>query len=1002
MKQRVLDYLEGFAQGADNPKYNHSMMSALCEDTGLSPEQATEQSRKVLGHMLHNYGDVSISTIDQFVHRIIRSFAHELGLNPEFAIHMDVDEAVESGVDYLLEKVGLEADVTEKLSRFVDANVDSESTFNIRNELLKFGKRAVFSEAGIESLERLKNFGPDHTERVRKALLESVQDFYFQLRQIGQEALDIYESMEEAQSAVNSNVMGFFRKIVASIIPEHDVTARNAANEGSVLKKANLKGADSDTQTKSATMADLCGRAIQLLDNSGPINALHERLLSELYNSATAAELRLSVDETNKMENRLSIGDFNKIINRVVTENPTPFIYERIGERYAHFLIDEFQDVSVLQWHNFLPLLENSLARGMTSLVVGDAKQSIYRWRNGDFRQFSAIPRIPGSEKSPQLAQIEQTLIRNATPKPKDRDTNYRSGRHITDFNNRLYQTLERSENPYLAQVYSESSQKFVVHPLDGYVRIDIAAKVPKEEEEDEENQLSEAWKQWMDERIEECLADGFTPGDIALLFYKNKEGAEAAEHLTSRGMSVQTNESLMLNKSATCQLLMNTLAWWNNRSDTVAGLVACESFLRIKFPMSESHAILSKHLINKPGKRQGTPNPESLFREMGIEVDQLSLNYTSVYEWAENAVRVFGLQPTSDAYTEALLNNLASLAGKGITQPETCVQWWIDEQEKLSLDLKENPDAIRILTVHKSKGLQFPVVMMPLLSQRPEGEHLWVSHDKLPFGLPAAMLSYGKWMESTELANEYADQRRLVAVDEMNILYVATTRAMSRLCIRLNAGGKSTSSAFLRNALKTEFGNTSDFFEYGERQRIADRTSNRLSTEAQSGMPSWTWRDRIRLHLRSKSFAISENPQVKEGNLIHSLFAQIQKGTWQKTLENLLINGDVSPETGLAVTEKMRQISAMPEVKKWLTSENVMAERELICSDGVVLRPDCVVKMGNETHVIDLKTGARRLEHRKQVATYVEQLKAMNSKSAVRGFLLYTDDFTIEEIMEN
>lgn len=998
MKQRVLDYLEGFAGGESHPKFNKDMMQALRKETGLQENEIKKRSGEVLSHVLHNYSDLSISTIDRFVYRIIRSFAHELGLNPEFAIHMDVEEAVESGVDFLLEKVGIDNEVTDKLTRFVDSNVESESSFDIRKALIGFGKRAVFSEAGISSLERLKDFKPQQTEATRAALNASIYAFYAKLEEFGKSGLSHIQNLGGEIERMNSYMGNFFVKLSNQIIPALG-TAKNCAEKGTVFTVPGQKNADQSILHIGEQLGELTGEILVYLESEWPKISLCERLAAELYNSATAAELRISVDETNRNENRLSIADFNKIINRVVADNPAPFIYERIGERYAHFLIDEFQDVSVLQWHNFLPLLENSLARGKENLVVGDAKQSIYRWRNGDFRQFTSIPKIPGAEGNYRLSEIEKTLERNHLP--MHLDTNYRSGKVIVDFNNRLFSGLQNSENPYLRQVYKDASQQHIAHPDEGYVRIDIEDRSP-ESEQYKLDTLPEGWPDWMNSRIDECLEDGYALGDIAVLFYKNKDAALAAEFLSARGMAVFTSQSLLLGHSATCQLLMNTLAWFTNRTDSVAGLKAAENFWRVKKPNEDFHEMLLPFIISKPGRRQGVPDIEALFRHFGIETEKLALHYTSVYEWAENAIRLLQLQDAGDAYTEALLNQLAKLAGTGITQPAACIHWWEDEQDSLSLEATENSHAIKIMTVHKSKGLQFPVVLIPFLSGRGSGEYIWIPGEKLPHGMPAALLKTGKWMEGTSLEPEYLEQTHLAEVDEMNQFYVANTRAMNRLCIRAMKGGKaSAADKFLTSGLTGIFENNSLRFELGERKSFAQKSQQSESEKEpeEPGLPSWTWRDRIQLHLRFREFVGKASNPRQEGVLLHTLFARLPREEWRTVLMEMKKTGDVSESEATTAERNMVRLAEIQEVKNWMSADVLMSEREIILPDGSVLRPDCVAETPNEIHVIDLKTGERRAAHCSQVEVYAQALKEMQSSKKIRGFLLYTSDLAVEEV---
>ena len=418
MKQRVLFNLKELAKTSEkrDPKVSSVLLPILITETGLSETTIISKSAEALKLILHNYSDFAIGTIDSFSHRVIRTFAHDFGLPVNFNVELDSDELLETAVDLLLDRVGDDKELTGLLVKFLESRMDEDKGWNIDTALMDFA-RVLLNETGVRHLEKLKNLNLSDFDRIVSEIYRQINAFETKIQEIAGEGVKVI-----GNSGISPNTFFQGEKGIGGYFGK--------------LAKKRMDSIGSDSYAFKTVTEDKWTAAKASSDDIGKIDGIKEKLTElylqirqerdlhqkkylflkllakTIYPLAVLSEIEQTLSAFKKQNNIVHISEFNRRIAGIVLNEPVPFIYERLGEKFNHVLIDEFQDTSQLQWNNLQPLIENSLASGYFNLVVGDGKQAIYRWRNGDVDQFTKLPAIPGSDSNQLLMDRERILNR--------------------------------------------------------------------------------------------------------------------------------------------------------------------------------------------------------------------------------------------------------------------------------------------------------------------------------------------------------------------------------------------------------------------------------------------------------------------------------------------------------------------------------------------------------------------------------------------------------------
>jgi len=760
MKERVLHYFKELANKSDK----ENILGWLKEETNLDKDIIYSRAKTIHKHILHHYADLSISTIDKFTYRIVRTFATDLGLSHNFELEMDNYKIIQPVVALLLgrlEKGG--GDLTNALVNFALQKAEDGKSSNIERDLEEFAQQ-LFKEDVIDFIDG-KTLSIKDCMQIRK-------DLYLQQNQL-EAKVQLLSANAKAFFAKNGftkehfNRGTFYQHFTENILNKD---AKKWIPSDALLRY--IKNGEWYAQSKSDDikqlvdfyLKDLQSFFDQLLALLKPYFT-NKAVLQNIYSIAVLNELIQEVKNYKKEQNIQQISSFNKQIHDVVVAQPSAFIYERIGERYNHFLIDEFQDTSILQWQNMLPLITDAVDYGK-SLVVGDGKQSIYRWRAGEVEQFLQLPTIFKGEKLIFKQDWENKL--KAHEKNKNLEKNFRSRKEIIKFNNDFFEQLKTLLTPHLQDIYKGQKQEFEHAKEGGYVHLELFG--------DKGNDFKDLILQRMLVEIKKLTKENdYCLRDIAILCNSRKRVALTAQYLAENGIDVVSNEGLLLCSSEKVKLLIASLFYLQNKEGKIAKATMVECFHKEKLSRN------SLHKLNLKLKEQKS------FLQM-IKEAKLSFNIHQfielpLYELCEQLIR--NLKIEEDIYVQFFLDVVLKYTEKNDSSISEFLLWWEDAKTKESVVVPEETDAVQIMTIHKAKGLDFDVVMIPFnwedMSNKNE---IWVDTSRYFQKLKSALISSNKQLEWSHFSDEYHNEKNLTLLDILNKLYVAMTRPKERLYI--------------------------------------------------------------------------------------------------------------------------------------------------------------------------------------------------------------------------
>lgn len=992
IKQRILANLKKLASFSNNaiPEKDKQLVERLCENTALEPAKLFENAEQVLTAILHNYSDFAVSTIDSFMHRVIRSFAFDLRLSMNFDVELDTDTLLNAAVDELISKVGKDEELTDLLRDYVILKAENDENWDISTDLKK-SARALFKEkmTGIIPALEGKRFTAGDYDRICRKIAalkkENIEEGKKAVNLITQQGIDLCDFYQGSRGIGN-----FFSKVAAGkdANPFSSII-RNAVEEGKWFKAGspcfnNLQPIEQDlisaVQRITAISNEL--RFLGVIRNN-----FHSTLLLKKINDELSA--------IREQRNLIAINDFNSIIAGVVKEQPVPFIYLRVGEKFRHFMIDEFQDTSGMQWENFLPLLENALSDSRLSMIVGDGKQAIYRFKNGDAEQFIDLPVIRNSNSDGYISLRQQLFLREYTE--NHLLTNYRSRKEIVDFNNAFFEFAVERFVPEYRKFYTDVRQKCREDNTGGLVKFEslpydnIPGRIVK--------------------LVEEVKNDGYQYGDIAILCRVNKDAVQIAETLQSEGITVVSSESLLLSSSPEVNFLMNWVAYIQDPEDKVP-VIAIIEYLFNNYPgLAEEF---------KP-RRTDTAYLYDILRYLKTDINRHDLEKLPFYDMVELLVRQFRLSVINPLYIRFFLDRVLDFTRKDSSGAAGFLEYWTENAHKLSVSISRKKDAVQILTIHKSKGLDFPVVIYaypdPLssksdLSWQNVSTDLYNADGEIEkFGMPL-VYNYSAELEHTPLEDEWRIENEKIKLDKFNLYYVAFTRASERLYVLMPETSKIEDPPKRLSDLVGMFLQTANSGnQFGSGSRVQGHYLNAIDGEDEMTDSHNTldisfepaeWRDRIILAKRSPeewpdlvTFTDQFKPlrfgKTDYGKLIHKILSKLDNtdDLSEVVTETMALNGIDDQELRNEVIQSIGSLMAMPQFNRIFSGKSTFSEMEILTSSGESYRPDRVVLFDDKTIVIDFKTGMPDEKYFRQVKQYVSLINEMGYPSP-EGYIVY------------
>ncbi len=970
MKERIISSLDKLS----SPLLYNNELKHLSEDLAkelfCTNKQIEQRCKKVLLNILHQYEDFNVMTIDKFNLRLIRSFGRELDLTHDFEVIMDTDEVLEKIVDNLLNQLGQKEH--EKLNKLIikyaNSNVEEENSWNIRRKLIKFGK-ILTSEKNKTKVEILLKMNFEVEQYNELFLQKKSMDTLFEERL--NKIIEKFDSGEIDITSLpgKSKIPGRFNTIKKQgrfYIP----TNSNPLFTEPFLKK--LEHEDFPLGLKNDIL-----HFYELWQGELQEYVRIKLFLANFFNMALLQFMAKALQKIKKEDQMILISEFSSLIAELIQKESTPFVYERLGTRFQHFLLDEFQDTSHMQWLNIVPLIHDSLSNNNQNLIVGDAKQSIYRFKNGLAEQFIELPKIYNPTNNEQLRQVSNFF--NDMGNKEELEFNFRSSPTIVDFNNSFFEDLKLTMSDKTASYYKSISQ-IPRSEINGLVKIQsVECKTTDE-------QIVERLTEW----IEECKADGFDYGDICILGHRNKSCNQWAILLTEKGYSVVSSDSLLIDSDRMVRLTINYLYWRLRYTDNDKKKFV-ELFLKLK------NKDLSKYqsYFKKSEKGYRFFDEEEFISDFFKTKKDFFFHYESIYDLIQGFFRIMNINELTNPY----LHHLADVCFDFELKKGPNLRLFLDEYErtkkKIAVQIPESKDSIQIMTVHKSKGLEFPVVIIPTLDYNLDvREHFLINTDDF--------IIYKKPTKSEvlkELSEAFNEESEQVRTDSTNICYVAMTRPVERLYIQ-NYYDKAKFGAIFHDILSKQKDVQQKENEFtltlGTRTRTIDDNNDndkKPSIYSPKNIAEKLWFPDI--SLRDQGELETENylsNEMQFGIQFHLLASKIDvDSSIEEVIKKCIDEGEIDQTNAKELNLKLHELINSTEYRSLFENKiDVLNEQSFIVNSTTNIRPDKIILKQDETIIIDYKTGMPENKDIKQITTYKAVLSEMEYPN-VRCYLYYS-----------
>lgn len=980
MKTRILDNL--FAFGQDTvPEKQKGLFQSLCGELSLSEEQLRQRSQIILKRILHNYSFFEISTIDKFNHKIIKTFARDLHLSQNFEVELNLDLLLEEAVGRILERAGNDEKLTEVLIAFSLEKIDDDKSWNITYDLIEIGK-LLFQENHSAHIDPLREKSIGDFQDIQKRITSESKAIVEKVKQLAQSVLQEIENQGfDFSDFPRQTLPNHFKKMVdGELDPKKLYAARTL--EPNLIEGKLLKASDK---------RDVTQLAVILLENYLIIKRLVYRYsyLQNIYGNIVPMtvlnEIAKEIKNIELDRDIIPISSLNAILSKEIKNQPVPFIYERMGEKYRHYFIDEFQDTSKMQWENLVPLIGNALEsedekheRG-SLFLVGDVKQAIYRWRGGRAEQFLDL-----INKKSHPFVVEPSIY--------SLDTNWRSYDEIVNFNNSFFTEMAPvlGNEDYRNLFLNDSHQKTNNKP-GGYIQMTF---LDADKEDKDDVYCEETLKS-----IQRVVSENHAYSDICVLVRDNKKGMLLADFLTQQNIPIISSDALLLAKNEKVIFLISILRIFENTEDREA---AYHILMYVSPDEEGRHSFISKHFEDI-----------ETFLAQEYNFNITDLKGEPVLTILETAIVQFELYQGSVAHLSFLMDEVLDLEKREGPSMYTFLNYWAIKKESLSIAAPDGVDAVKIMTIHKAKGLEFPFVIFPfanaILDDKRKKKKTWVpatTHDEV-LGLDEFLLNNNKDMlEYSEPANEkYVDEEQKTLLDSMNVLYVALTRPVKGLFIITESPKKDIASIDAATSY-------SDLFQlYVQEKNIPENERGtyilgffpskemvETSSEPEENHIRYVTRpkDDVGFTISTKSGRLWDDERmeaIEMGNVIHFALSQIETvSDVDIVLERLEIEGHFPQEAADDIKQKIMSVVSHPKLKDlFLDGLDILNEREILTKDGLLLRPDRIVISGKEATIIDYKTGKPSPKHKEQIANYADILRDMDFKIK-QSVIVYID----------
>ena len=1022
MKERIVKALYELAHG-EKEDYVEKLREDIPALKEMTDEVIGERAMALLTDILQDYTQFRVSTIDGFFQQVVRSFARELNLNNQYQVELDTDRVLELAVDNMLASLGDEgnAQLLEWLTEFASERVQDDKSWNPKGAILDLAKLILTEDYSSQK----ESFGFDlkRLKEYRSHIREIIKKFDEDLKEVCGVAQGVLSGVDGKEFFGDNRISRF--------------SYENLKGNKYQLTSTFAKGAESDDlenwckvkykkrvelQPVVTRLHECAKRIVELCDPKGDRCREWETakiVNSYLYILGILNEIDEHVMEICREKDCLMISSTSDFINKIIDNSDTPFIYEKVGVQTDHFMIDEFQDTSRLQWGNFVPLLKETVSQGNESMIVGDVKQSIYRWRNGDW---SILHEGIKAEFGDEVK--DETLGKN-----------FRSSREVVEFNNKLYAEVPKLvdvqlkeqgviEGDYLQGIYADSEQEVGKKDAPkGYVRVEYF------EDDEEDKELK--WKVKSLDRMVEQMRESGEYGDMAVLVRKNKEAQVVAERLKAEGIPFYSSEALCVADDVAVRFIVAVLEYLMQPHEQLyrANVVALHREVCLgRMVGAEDFELMSYSGGDYAEWERG------VFGDDEVVARFARVKHLALMQMIELLIDIFKLDSVDGGvhsiYLQSFLDKVQTYAIDGTLDIRSLLEYWAQQGEKTFVAMPEGGDAVRIITIHKSKGLEFGIVFIPFMNwkfglsghdniqlastkDKTRENHIFVDE----IGVVPINTRSSKKLLNSEFTDDIVDEFMASVLDVLNELYVATTRASRQLylhCAYPDAKDLKKNSEEINDVAVWDMIHSvlamDEVYEVGDKEQGIRNREQEVGSKEQGARYREQGVGNLNFQLSTFNFQLPNEELVAKRSELRYTYSEDTDDArrygvvMHRLFERIVVVDDVDSaiesleregEDVVGLRQEVEAILAIEGVAELFDSKwKVMNEAEIFDGNGRAYRPDRVMinEKTKEVVVVDYKFGEYNEElhqrYSRQVGRYVRLISDMGYEA--RGYLLY------------
>lgn len=1006
MKSRILREIHTLASGNSSP-----YLSDIERELSISEAQIREGAKRARTRILHDFSRFTILTIDRFFQRILRAFIKELSLDLNYNIELDTNQLLERSTDALVESIATDENLHKWLLKFAEERINDGTRWDMRSDLKSLGSE-LFKENGAKRID---------PQLSKQALRDRVNDiisegdkYRARLKELGESALTTMKHYsvkpEEFKGGSRSFVFSFAKYADGELKPPTATMIKASDSIAEWYTKGASGSVITAAEALMPTLQEIC-----LCYDEGIKKINTAKLIRDNFRSfALLADLRERVNDICNEENIMVLSKTKDILSEFIDDSNAPFIYEKVGSRYDHYMIDEFQDTSVREWRNMLPLLREALASNPESsvFIVGDIKQSIYRWRGGDWRLLNSDAMQDLGKENTALEHLQK---------------NYRSLPNIVKFNNGLISKVVEKDNDYLNLTITNALNNSKIESSTHTSLYDIMLNAYSDYEQIPAKQGESGYAEVIAfdsavtdspfiMAIESAIERGYRYGDILILVRGNTDAKKVADALF-----VYKHEKFTSKGKSGFNIL--TPAALTLESCDVAEFVTSVMRLAIDPGNDIERGVYNRYL--------GLALDHKFDEEEIAWLHQTA--HLSPLEAFESIVSRFELHKRKEsiAFLQAMHEQILAFNSQRVVDIQFYLKWWEERGKHEAITVEMTDDTIEITTIHKSKGLERPIVIIPYSrwDMTPRASLRPIVWAKANEGESATSVGdfpiiYGSTMENSNFSEEYYKELVMSHVDGINLLYVAITRASRELYIyvptSLNPSSKSgesinTTAPLILDAAKSicpepkslqmDGEDVAFVYSYGEHTACETRDKKRESSDTLleeyiSHRP--TLKVRYPSHRCIEEGLVNDSKALSEGIRLHRLFEKaITEQDLRNAVKRMSLDCLIDTEQTEVLNTKISNILTDSRVKEWFSSDwdSVKCESAII-SNGDIRRPDRVMIAGERVVIVDYKFGDKRsAAYQKQMAEYMRLIAAMGKYSQIEGYVWYISLGEIESV---